>query len=143
MKTRPSQAAFCILGALPRAGGLAGVAAIERFRLLLLLGASLFLDGVSGPLQERLRASTPSVWAQMFFSDAWAAGFVALAGAATGQLAGPGAYLGAHPRVAAWVAVLALASAGGHAAIFYTMRLFDSLTVSVITTTRKVRWGGR
>lgn len=47
------------------------------------------------------------------------------------------AYVATHPDILQLLVLLGLCSAVGQTFIFYTIRTFDSLTLSTITTTRK------
>ena len=103
---------------------------------LALLAFSLFLDGCSGPGQESIKPllSGPE---QIIASNIWATVYMFIVTAGMGQLGSSVAYLRAHPDLTWTLVQFSISSALGQIFIFFTIREFDSLTLSTITTTRK------
>ena len=73
----------------------------------------------------------------MLASNVWGAAYMLAITVGLGQLGESVAYLGAHPQLLSKLVQFSLCSAFGQLFIFYTMREFDSLVLSTITTTRK------
>lgn len=103
---------------------------------LALLAFSLALDGASGPGQETIKHLLSQA-EQMLASNVWGAAYMLAITVGLGQLGESVAYLGAHPQLLSKLVQFSLCSAFGQLFIFYTMREFDSLVLSTITTTRK------
>lgn len=109
----------------------------EMYGVLLLL-ASLVLDGVCGPTQERVHREFPcSNLAFMFLNNLHAVGVLGLPLLLTHQLVEGVQFCIDYPEVGKHVLTFALLSAVGQLFIFYSLLLFDSLVLSTITTTRK------
>lgn len=105
---------------------------------VVLLLLSLFMDGVTGPLQERLVARhNPSTHQLMFWQNLVACAICACMSAVTEGAAAP-AFVARHPAVVRDIAAFAVMSALGQNFIFYTVRNFSALAVTTITTTRKM-----
>ncbi|CAN8065546.1 unnamed protein product [Agarophyton chilense] len=105
----------------------------------LLLFASLFMDGVTGPLQERLVARyKPSTHQLMFWQNFCSVVWLLAGLVATGEGVRAGSFVLRHPHVMIDVMQFSLVSAFGQNFIFYTVRNFSALIVTTITTTRKM-----
>lgn len=102
-----------------------------------LLAFSLAMDGLSGPGQERIKALALTNTQQMLATNVWATLVMAALAVALGQGASSVAYLAAHPSLVPALGLFTLTSAVGQLFIFYTIRTFDSLVLTTITTTRK------
>lgn len=104
-----------------------------------LLFASLFMDGVTGPLQERLVARhAPSTHQLMFWQNMCSAAWLAAGSFASGEAQAAIDFVVRHPTVVPDLVLFALVSAVGQNFIFYTVRNFNALVVTTITTTRKM-----
>lgn len=105
---------------------------------LLLLAASLALDGLSGPGQEKLKEKIKMSGAeQCICSNVWGFLYMFFTTALLGQLSSSYAYLNTHPDLVWNLVMFSICSGLGQVFIFYTIREFDSLTLTTITTTRK------
>lgn len=104
---------------------------------MLLLAISLALDGITGPMQEQLKKHKLSNNQQIIVNNVWATGLMVAVAAWQGQLTYGVSYLVEHPDLMQLLVLFGLCSAFGQIFIFYTIRTFDSLTLSTITTTRK------
>lgn len=104
-----------------------------------LLFASLFMDGVTGPLQERLVAQyKPSTHELMFWQNICSVAWLTLACILTGEGARAIAFIVRYPSTLADMMAFSVVSALGQNFIFYTVRNFNALIVTTITTTRKM-----
>jgi solute carrier family 35 (UDP-galactose transporter), member B1 len=106
-----------------------------------LLLASLTMDGVTGPLQERLVARYhPSTHELMFWQNLCSVAWLVMGLVATGEGARAVRFMLRHGAdgVALNMGMFALVSAVGQNFIFYTVRNFSALAVTTITTTRKM-----
>lgn len=104
-----------------------------------LLFASLFMDGVTGPLQERLVARyKPSTHELMFWQNICSVAWLTLACILTGEGARAIAFIVRYPSTLADMMAFSFVSALGQNFIFYTVRNFNALIVTTITTTRKM-----
>jgi UDP-galactose transporter B1 len=105
---------------------------------LLLLAASLALDGLSGPGQEKLKEKIKMSGAeQCICSNVWGFLYMFFTTAFLGQLSSSYAYLSSHPDLVWNLVTFSICSGLGQVFIFFTIREFDSLTLTTITTTRK------
>ncbi|CAM9525799.1 unnamed protein product [Phaeothamnion confervicola] len=103
-----------------------------------LLAFSLALDGVTGSAQERLKAACrPTALEMMLHMNLWALLIMTAMSVATGQGSSGIAFCAANPSVATWLAGFALTAAAGQNFIYYTIRAFNPLVCTTITTTRK------
>lgn len=106
---------------------------------VVLLVASLFMDGVTGPLQERLVARfSPSTHQLMFWQNFTAAAWLAVALAISGEGLQAIAFITRFPDTLRDIFAFSFVSALGQNFIFYTVRNFNALVVTTITTTRKM-----
>ncbi|PXF47093.1 Solute carrier family 35 member B1 [Gracilariopsis chorda] len=105
----------------------------------MLLFASLFMDGVTGPLQERLVARhKPSTHQLMFWQNISSVAWLLIGLLVTGEGVRALAFVLRHPHVMVDIMQFSLVSAVGQNFIFYTVRNFNALLVTTITTTRKM-----
>lgn len=106
---------------------------------LLLLFASLFMDGVTGPLQERLVARhSPTTHQLMFWQNICSVAWLALGLIITGEGNRALHFVTTYPSVMSDIMLFSIVSAIGQNFIFYTVRHFNALIVTTITTTRKM-----
>lgn len=106
-----------------------------------LLFASLFMDGVTGPLQERLVARhAPSTHQLMFWQNVASVCWLVLGLTLTGEGPRALAFVARHgPEGLLFdMAMFSLVSAVGQNFIFYSVRNFSALATTTITTTRKM-----
>lgn len=104
-----------------------------------LLFGSLFMDGVTGPLQERLVARhAPTTHQLMFWQNLCSAVWLAVGSTLSGEAQGALDFVVRHPAVLSDIMLFSLVSAVGQNFIFYTVRNFNALIVTTITTTRKM-----
>ncbi|GJQ70617.1 hypothetical protein Trydic_g23009 [Trypoxylus dichotomus] len=104
--------------------------------LLLLL--SLTMDGLTGAVQERMRAETKPSGQQMMLSmNFWSSIMLAFALLVTGESFKFVDFVSRHPTVLLNMSLLALAGALGQLFIFLMVSEFGPLPCSVVTTTRK------
>lgn len=104
-----------------------------------LLFASLFMDGVTGPMQERLVARhNPSTHQLMFWQNLCSVAWLAVGSVVTGEATGAIEFIARFPVVLQDIMLFSIVSALGQNFIFYTVRNFNSLIVTTITTTRKM-----
>lgn len=110
----------------------------ERTKGVALLAGSLFLDGVYGAGQDRLKKNyAPSSVRMMLYMNLWSVIFLWPLAIFTGDAASALAFIGRHPEIIPHIAGFALLSALGQNFIYYTVFEFGSLICSIITTTRK------
>lgn len=106
---------------------------------IVLLLASLFMDGLTGPLQERLVARhKPSSHELMFWQNVGAVLWLTPACLVTGEATRAVSFIMKYPNVIVDIMSFSLVSALGQNFIYYTIRNFSALTVTTITTTRKM-----
>ncbi|KAF5270500.1 hypothetical protein FQA39_LY08378 [Lamprigera yunnana] len=104
--------------------------------LLILL--SLTMDGLTGAVQERIKAEAkPTAQQMMLGMNAFACIFLAIALLLSGELIQFVEFVTRHPVVLTHMSLLALAGALGQLFIFLTVTEFGPLPCSVVTTTRK------
>ncbi|KAK5649974.1 hypothetical protein RI129_001003 [Pyrocoelia pectoralis] len=104
--------------------------------LLILL--SLTMDGLTGAVQERIKAEAkPTAQQMMCGMNAFACVFLVVALLLSGELIKFIEFISRHPSVLSNILLLALAGALGQLFIFLTVTEFGPLPCSVITTTRK------
>lgn len=104
--------------------------------LLVLL--SLLLDGLTGILQDKLRASYDiSAYHMMYAVNVFSAVYLSAAVILSGELWRVTAFIQTHPTVLLNIGAFSVASAIGQNFIFLTVTNFGPLTTSIITTTRK------
>lgn len=104
----------------------------------ILLILSLSMDGLTGAIQERMRAaSKPSAQHMMLAMNYWSTIMLAVALILTGEGREFLAFSLKHPELFGHLASLALAGAIGQLFIFMMVSHFGPLPCSVVTTTRK------
>eukprot|EP00171_Calliarthron_tuberculosum_P018073 IDg18073t1 len=119
----------------PRAAAAAPTSSLGIGLLLL----SLFCDGITGPLQERLVVRhQPSTHQLMLWQNACACAWLLVALVVSGEGAEAVRFVARYPAVLANVMLFSTVSALGQNFIFYTVRHFSALAVTTITTTRKM-----
>lgn len=103
-----------------------------------LLILSLSMDGLTGAVQERMRAAhSPSAQHMMLAMNAWSTAIVAVAVVVSGEIFEFVAFAGRYPNVLVQLALLAITGALGQLFIFIMVSSFGPLACSVVTTTRK------
>jgi len=116
---------------------------------LVLIGFSLFMDAVTGGLQDKVKAKTkelnpgvasakPTMHESMFWTNLSGAIVAAVLAIATGQLTEGIAFCGRNPEVMNAMLIYSLSSAVGQNFIYYTITQFNPLVLTTVTTTRKI-----
>lgn len=104
----------------------------------ILLILSLSMDGLTGAIQERMRAAAkPSAQHMMLAMNYWSSLMLGTALVLTGEGKSFVAFALKHPELFGHLASLALAGAIGQLFIFMMVSGFGPLPCSVVTTTRK------
>ena len=104
-----------------------------------LLFGSLFMDGVTGPMQERLVARhNPTTHQLMFWQNICSSAWLAVGSVVSGEAQDALQFVIKYPSVMNDIMLFSLVSAIGQNFIFYTVRNFNALVVTTITTTRKM-----
>lgn len=104
--------------------------------MLLLL--SLTMDGVTGAIQERMRAEYKTKSLHMMSSvNKWSVAFLGIAIAYTGEIIEFIKFVQRHPAIVWQLLSFSVASAQGQLFIFLTVEHFGPLPCSIVTTTRK------
>lgn len=104
----------------------------------ILLVLSLSMDGLTGAIQDRMRAAhSPTAQHMMIAMNAWSTAIVAVALILTGELFEFVSFAGRYPYVLVNLALLAITGALGQLFIFIMVSSFGPLACSVVTTTRK------
>ena len=108
---------------------------------LALLMGSLFLDGLTGPVQESLSKSPhhapPTSSELMLWQNVWATLIVLPVALFSGEFVAGIEFLLRFPEAINSVVLFVLTSAIGQNFVFYLLLRFDSLKLSIVTTTRK------
>ncbi|CAN0146869.1 unnamed protein product, partial [Ectocarpus sp. 8 AP-2014] len=73
----------------------------------------------------------------MFYTNAWALGFLSAAAFASGQWVKGALFCADNPLVMGYVVAFSLVAACGQFFIYYTITTFSPLACATITTTRK------
>ena len=106
-----------------------------------LLALSLVLDGCAGPTIKRIMDKKTGIFRSdtevQIATNIWATVYMFFVTAGLGQLGSSVAYLRAHPDLLWTLLSFSVCSGMGQVFIFFTLREFDPLTTSTITTTRK------
>ena len=103
-----------------------------------LLLLSLTLDGVTGAIQDRMRAeSSTKPYPMMLKMNLWSIAVLGAAVLLTGELFEFVAFVSRHPDIIKHLASFSLTSALGQNFIFMTISHFGPLVCSLVTTTRK------
>lgn len=104
----------------------------------ILLILSLLMDGLTGAIQDRMRAAhSPTAQHMMVAMNAWSTLIVAPMLVITGELFEFVPFAMRFPNVLTNLALLALTGALGQLFIFIMVSSFGPLACSVVTTTRK------
>ena len=104
----------------------------------LYLLASLMMDGMTGGIQDRIRAEyTTQTHRMMFFLNAWSLTYLAVALVLTGEGLTFISFVMQYPWVIVNISVFSCCSAVGQYFIFLTVTTFGPLMCSIFTTTRK------
>lgn len=104
----------------------------------ILLFLSLSMDGLTGAIQERLRAaSRPSAQHMMLSMNGWSSLMLGLAIIVTGEGREFLAFTSKHPELLSHLILIALAGAFGQLFIFMMVSSYGPLPCSIVTTTRK------
>jgi len=105
---------------------------------ILLLAASLAMDGITGPFQDKLiHDHSPSSSHMMLYCNLWASSLVAVALVITGDGIRGLYFCMEHQEVILQIVLFSIAGAIGQNFIYYAIVIFSSLVCSLITTTRK------
>ena len=122
-------------------GGGGGDAHETSYMGIGLLALSLALDGSSGPSLKRLLSKKDGLFRSdtelQIATNIWATAYMLLVSAGLGQLGSSVDYLRAHPSLLWTMLSFGVCSGLGQVFIFFTLREFDALTTTTITTTRK------
>lgn len=103
-----------------------------------LLILSLSMDGLTGAIQERMRAhSAPSAQHMMLAMNGWSAMMVGFGLLVTGEGKEFVHFASRHPELFTHLTLFALTGALGQLFIFTMVSSFGALACSVVTTTRK------
>merc|ERR1711936_1508772 len=102
------------------------------------MGVSLTCDGLTGAVQERMKAEHGTKSGHMMMAmNKWSIGYLLVALLITGEGVQFISFLQRHPSVLWELASFSVASALGQFFIFMTVSDFGPLPCSIITTTRK------
>lgn len=104
----------------------------------ILLILSLSMDGLTGAIQERMRAaSAPSAQQMMLAMNGWSTVILGFALLVSGEGLEFISFASRYPSMLTQLSTLALAGAFGQLFIFMMVATFGPLACSVVTTTRK------
>jgi UDP-galactose transporter B1 len=104
----------------------------------ILLFLSLSMDGLTGAIQERMRAAhRPSAQHMMLSMNSWSSIILIFALLITGEGREFLAFVNKHPELMGHLILISLASAFGQLFIFMMVAGFGPLPCSIVTTTRK------
>lgn len=104
----------------------------------ILLFLSLSMDGLTGAIQERMRASSrPSAQHMMLSMNAWSSLMLSFALIVSGEGREFMAFAVKHSELVIHLILLALAGAFGQLFIFMMVSSYGPLPCSIVTTTRK------
>lgn len=110
----------------------------SRLGVILLL-SSLFCDGITGPLQERLvQKYKPTSHQLMLWQNVAACIWLNIPLLLSGEGIRAAQFVSKHPAALKNILAFSLVSAVGQNFIFYTITHFSALAVTTITTTRKM-----
>uniref|UniRef100_A0A7S1T9V3 Sugar phosphate transporter domain-containing protein n=1 Tax=Compsopogon caeruleus TaxID=31354 RepID=A0A7S1T9V3_9RHOD len=103
-----------------------------------LLCLSLLMDGLTGPVQEKIvEQHNPTSHQLMFYQNLFSIFWIGIVLGITGEFGRTRDFLLSHPTAVRDVLYFGLASAIGQNFIFYTVRNISALACTTITTTRK------
>ena len=104
----------------------------------MLLVLSLSMDGITGAIQERMKAEHATRSGHMMFKvNLWSTAYLLVATLYTGELFEFHKFIGGHPSLISDIILFSSLSAIGQLFIFLTVSEFGPLPCSVVTTTRK------
>ncbi|KFD55620.1 hypothetical protein M513_03368 [Trichuris suis] len=104
----------------------------------LLLLVSLMMDGLTGAIQDKIRANYICKSQPMMLQmNLWSTLFLAFGVIFTGEIFTFAQFVQKYPQVVFYLISFSLASAFGQYFIFMTVSEFGPLTCSILTTTRK------
>eukprot|EP00624_Nannochloropsis_granulata_P001399 evm.model.NODE_16776_length_8968_cov_27.233498.3 len=105
---------------------------------VLLLLLSLVMDGVTGAVQDKLKTlCKPTVHEFMFYTNMAGVLVCSVLVFATGQFSEGLSFCMEHPDLFSTMCWFSLTSALGQNFIFLTIKFFDALVLTTVTTTRK------
>jgi len=105
---------------------------------VLLLLLSLVMDGVTGAVQDKLKTlCKPTVHEFMFYTNTAGVLVCSVLVVATGQFSEGLSFCMDHPALFSTMCWFSLTSALGQNFIFLTIKFFDALVLTTVTTTRK------
>lgn len=103
-----------------------------------LIGFSLLMDGMTGAMQDRMRASVkPTSMHIMLYINAWSAGILITVMAVTGEGRDFIDFALRHPAIVWQMTALVVVGTVGQVFISIMISNFGSLPLSIVTTTRK------
>jgi len=117
---------------------------------LALIGLSLFMDMVTGGLQDKVKKSTkelnptatgpkrPSMHESMLWTNLSGLIVAFVLAAVTGHLKSGLAFCSAHPQCLIAIVTYSLSSAVGQNFVYFTLTQFNPLVLTTVTTTRKI-----
>lgn len=104
----------------------------------MLLILSLSMDGVTGAIQERMKAEHATKSGHMmYYVNLWSTIYLLVATLFTGELFRFNEFIGKHPSLINDIMLFSSLSAVGQLFIFLTVAEFGPLSCSIVTTTRK------
>jgi len=105
---------------------------------ILFLLASLTMDGLTGPLQEKfIQDKQISTYEIMFFQNLFAVSYVGIVLFLSGGWIDACRFIRLHPQVLKDIIIFCFTSAVGQGVIVYTICNYSALVCATITTTRK------
>ncbi|KAL7673211.1 hypothetical protein ACOME3_008079 [Neoechinorhynchus agilis] len=104
----------------------------------LLIGLSLFFDGMTGAIQDMMRSKIKiDAFELMSHMNAWSVIWSSLGVIFFGEISGFVIFMSKHPRIILNLLLLCASGSSGQIFIFFTVQWFGPLVCSVFTTTRK------
>ena len=105
---------------------------------IILLLVSLIMDGLTGMVQDNLKKiCKPTVHEFMYFTNLSGVAISTILGLVSGDIVKGYAFCRENPEVLQNVFIFSLLSAFGQNFIFLTLKNFDALVLTTVTTTRK------
>lgn len=118
--------------------GKSGKAVEDSWYGLALLFISLVLDGFTGPNQENIIDKyKPSIHQLMFHMNIWAVGMMSVVLLFTGEIFVGVQFCLRHPSIIASIILYSVAASVGQNFVFFMLFRFNSLVLTIVTTTRK------
>lgn len=116
-----------------------GVADQKRLIGMGILILSLFLDGILGSVQDRIRKiHSPTFRQFMYGTDVLSCAILAIGVSVTGEIIDVFYFIGRHPSILWQLISLSLCDAVGNIFIYIMISSFGSLACSITTTVRKL-----